>query len=120
MVKGRHQNSATRFPNSDFWKYIIVKSQALQVGSRGSDRNAQQYAKMEPQPGQTRRTKRNFGTLNMLILHKECIDLGLSGPDMQRLCLEDKSAGSAELYTKMVPQHGQRGEPRGTSGPSKS
>ena len=38
---------------------------------------------------------------------------------LKRLCLEDKSAGSAELYTKMVPQHGQRGEPRGTPGRSK-
>ena len=101
----------------------MVKSKALQVSSGGMedecDRNTKHYAKMEPQPGQTGRTKRNVGTLNMLILHKECIDLGLGGPDMQRLCLEDKSAGSAELYTKMVPQHGQRGEPRGTPGRSK-
>ena len=102
----------------------MVKSKALQVSSGGMedecDRHTKQHAKMEPQPGQTGRTKRNVGTLNMLILHKECIDLGMGGLDMQRLCLEDKSAGSAELYTKMVPQHGQRGEPIGMSGPSKS
>ena len=68
-----------------FRKNTMVKSKALQVSSGGMedqcDRNAQQYAKMEPQPGQTGRTKRNVGTLNMLILHKECIDLGLGGPE---------------------------------------
>ena len=61
------------------------KSKALQVSSGGMedkcDRNTKQYAKLEPQPGQTGRTPRNVGTLNMLVLHKECIDLGLGGPE---------------------------------------
>ena len=85
MVKGRHQNNATRFPNSDFSENIMVKSKALQVSSGGMedkcDRNTKHYTKMEPQLGQPGRTKRNVGRLNMLILHKECIDPGLGGPE---------------------------------------
>ena len=53
-------------------------------------------------------TERDAMAHQILQSHQECIDLGVGGPPVQRLCLEYKSNESAELYTKKVPHHGQR------------
>ena len=53
-------------------------------------------------------TERGARAHQILKSHQECIDLGVGGPPVQRLCLEYKSNESAELYTKKVPHHGQR------------